>query len=458
MIKLVCSVRLTPAIRLALSILLALLLTIPAVQAQDATPTDQRPDKIYVVAPGDSLAAIARLYDVSLTELMAANGITDPNLIFVGQRLRVPLPLPATPVESPTPLATTAPTAAPPATPTSLPTVIAPATPSETPLQVIPVTPSETSTLAASATPRPASGLPFDVGGIVVSFDQAEFMTSAGLTWVGIALRWQAGDSVNTARRAIQTAHERGFNVLLQISGDPQAMRANPTGYNAQFAAYLGEIAAFAPDAIQVWDAMNSPEAWAHNLIGPGNYAQMLSAAYQAIKRANPATLVISGGLAQTSAFNGCTGDGCDDLPYLRGMAAAGVGQAADCIGVSYTLGATEPTSVTGDPRGANYLYYYPAVISTYAGIFPDKPLCLTDLGYLAPEGTPPTGYEWSAETTRAEQAAWLAQTVELARDTGRIRLLLIDNVDATGDNLASSYAIVRDGKCLACDALRVVN
>ncbi len=284
-------------------------------------------------------------------------------------------------------------------------------------------------------------------------------MTSAGMTWVSIALRWQDGDSVNTARRAIEIAHTRGFSVLLQISGDPQEMRLNPVEYEAHFTAYLGEVAAFAPDAIQVWDSMNSPESWAHGLIDPSAYAQMLRAAYQAIKSANPGTLVISGGLAQSNALNGgCTSAGCDDLPYLRGMATAGVGQSADCIGISYTLGATEPTAVSGDPRGDDILYYYPAVISTYAGVFPNKPLCLTQLGYLTPSDAPPAGYEWAANTSLVEQAAWLAQTVELARATGRIRLLIVDNVDATGNSLASSYAIVRDGTCIACDALRAVN
>ena len=444
MIKLARGVHWTPGVWLALTVVLALLLTTSAALAQDATPTTSQPATIYIVAPGDSLASIARLYDVSLTELMAANGITDPNLIFVGQRLRVPQALPATPVLSPTRAVTT--------TPSASATRAITATPTPPPT-------TQPTTPAVSPTARVVSGLGFDVGGVVFSFNQADLMTSAGMTWVSIALQWQDGDSANTARRSIETAHRRGFSVLLQISGDPPEMRANSADYNARFAAYLGEVAAFAPDAIQVWDSMNSPEAWARGLIGPSAYAEMLSAAYQAIKRANPATLVISGGLAQTSAFNGgCTSAGCDDLPYLHGMVEAGVGQSADCIGINYTLGATEPTVVTGDPRGDQFLYYYPAVISTYASVFPNKPLCLTELGYLTPDGTPPAGYEWAAGTTPVEQAAWLAQTAELARDTGRIRLLMIYNIDATGRDLPGSYAIVRDGKCVACDALRVVN
>ncbi len=57
----------TTGVRLALTILLVLLTTSVAL-AQDATPTQRRPVTIYTVAPGDSLASIARLYDISLQE------------------------------------------------------------------------------------------------------------------------------------------------------------------------------------------------------------------------------------------------------------------------------------------------------------------------------------------------------------------------------------------------------
>jgi len=45
---------------------------------------------VYVVQAGDSLAAIARLHGVSLATIMEANGIQDPNLIYVGQKLILP--------------------------------------------------------------------------------------------------------------------------------------------------------------------------------------------------------------------------------------------------------------------------------------------------------------------------------------------------------------------------------
>jgi len=45
---------------------------------------------IYVVQSGDTLSGVAFRYGVALTQLMAMNGITNPNYIWVGQRLRIP--------------------------------------------------------------------------------------------------------------------------------------------------------------------------------------------------------------------------------------------------------------------------------------------------------------------------------------------------------------------------------
>ncbi|MBI1800210.1 MAG: LysM peptidoglycan-binding domain-containing protein [Chloroflexi bacterium] len=55
----------------------------------------------YRVRSGDTLAAIANRYSVSVAALMAANGIRNPNLITIGQLLRVPLPSAPTPLPQP---------------------------------------------------------------------------------------------------------------------------------------------------------------------------------------------------------------------------------------------------------------------------------------------------------------------------------------------------------------------
>lgn len=46
----------------------------------------------YLVQQGDTLHTIAVKYSVTIDDLMAANGLSDRNIIYEGQELRIPLP------------------------------------------------------------------------------------------------------------------------------------------------------------------------------------------------------------------------------------------------------------------------------------------------------------------------------------------------------------------------------
>ena len=47
-------------------------------------------ERLHVVAPGENLSTIAGRYGLTLGELSAYNGITNPNMVFVGQQLSIP--------------------------------------------------------------------------------------------------------------------------------------------------------------------------------------------------------------------------------------------------------------------------------------------------------------------------------------------------------------------------------
>lgn len=66
--------------------------TSPSQQAApDPTPTPANQDpEIYVVQTGDSLFGIALEYNLTVDQLMEANNISDPNLVFSGQQLTIP--------------------------------------------------------------------------------------------------------------------------------------------------------------------------------------------------------------------------------------------------------------------------------------------------------------------------------------------------------------------------------
>lgn len=65
-------------------LLSSFILPFQPVHAQDASAP------VYIVQPGDSLSSIAARFNVSITDLMSANGITDPNQLDAGRQLIIP--------------------------------------------------------------------------------------------------------------------------------------------------------------------------------------------------------------------------------------------------------------------------------------------------------------------------------------------------------------------------------
>jgi len=299
----------------------------------------------------------------------------------------------------------------------------------------------------------------FAYGGHVESFAYPQLMQQAGMTWVKRQIRFTRGAPGAVAQGAIDQAHGMGFKILLGVVGS--AGDVTQPGYFEEYARFVGEVAALSPDAIEVWNEQNIDREWANGAIDPNSYTQLLALAYNAIKGANPNVVVISGAPAPTGA-EGAFGTAAvwNDDRYVRGMAAAGAARYMDCIGAHYNEGIVPPSWTSGDPRGNYYTRYFWGMVSTYSGAFGGaRPVCFTELGYLSPEGLGPLpgSFAWGADTSVAEQAQWLAEAVRLARSSGRVRLVILWNVDFTayGADPMAGYAMVRPGGgCPACDAL----
>lgn len=444
----------------------------------------QQGNVVHVVAPGENLFRISLRYNVSMQAIAQANGITNFNLIFVGQRLTIPgttggpTPVPPTP-GGPTPV----PSGETRYTVVRGDTLGAIARRFNTTVQAIAslngianpnlifpgqvlritgggTTPPPTTPVPGVTPPPPPSG-GFELGGQVFSFSFPDQMRGAGMNWAKSQIIWNQGDPASIVQGAIDAAHSRGFKVLLSIKGNPAQIAANPTQYFQNFANFLGGVAALGPEAIEVWNEQNIDREWPAGQINGASYTQMLSAAYQAIKRANPNVLVISGAPSPTGFFGGtCQNNGCDDNVYLRQMASAGAAQFMDCVGAHYNEGILPPDQRSGDPRGnsGHYTRYFFGMLDLYASVFPGKPICWTELGYLSPEGFGPlpSAFSWAANTSVQEQAEWLARAAILSRNSGRVRLMIVWNVDSTeyGTDPQAGYAIVRGNQCVACITL----
>ncbi len=389
----------------------------PVPSQPQPTPVPQPTTGTYTVVPGDTLYKIAVQFGTTIQALVAANNITNPNLIFVGQVLKI-----------------TAGTG----TPTT------------------PTTPPST-----QPTPVPAPLGTFELGGHVDSFAYPDLMRQAKMTWAKRQIRYNLGDSPDVAAGAINQAHSQGFRVLLGIVGDPAQLGAGGT-YMDQYAGFVAGVARLGPDAIEVWNEQNLDREWPQGQINPATYVQLLAKAYTAIKGANASVMVISGAPSPTGAEGAFGTDRVwNDDRYIRGMAQAGAANYMDCIGIHYNEGIISPDQTSGDPRGDNYYTrYFWGMVNTYWNAFGgQKSLCFTELGYLSPEGLGalPAGFAWAANVTVAQQAQWLGRAAQLARSSGKIRLMIIWNVDFTvyGADPQAGYAIVRPGgSCPACGTL----
>lgn len=371
------------------------------------TPTPTPPptgSQIYVVQPGDTLSAIARRFNTSVTAIAQVNGISNVNYIYVGQRLTIP----------------------------------------------------------GTGSPPPGNA-GFALGAQTLNMDNNARLEEAGMTWIKYQYKWPSEDTLANLEAIINSAHDQGFKILVTVTGDTPY----PAGDGINFLSYIDfvkQVAALGPDAMEIWNEMNIDFEWPAGQISPSAYVNnMLAPSYTAIKAINSDILVISGALAPTGFDN--TTNAWSDSRYITGMRAAGAANYLDCVGVHYNAGATSPSATSGhpaDPGDRHYSWYYVPTLTLYRNAFSStRDLCLTEFGYLTADGFDglPSGFSWAAGTSLNEQAEWLAEATQLAAASGYIRLAIIYNLDfikyePDGDPQAG-YAIIRpDGSCPACSRL----
>lgn len=303
--------------------------------------------------------------------------------------------------------------------------------------------------------------LPMQLGGHIKYFNERSqaALESTGMTWVKKQVKYGESDG----RDLIEAAHAQGYKVLLGAKGDKNHLVNDFDQFVVDFAEYVAFLASNGADAIEVWNEPNIDREWPAGRVSGANYTVMLKAAYEAIKAANPDTLVISGAPAPTGFFGGCGWSGCDDNVFMAQMANAGAANYADCIGVHYNEGILPPTAQGGDPRDTYPTRYLILMLRRVAWPFrnADIPMCMTEIGYLSPEGYGPlpAGFTWAARTSVAEQAEWLSQAVLIMSNFEEmpVELAIVWNIDfdTYGADPQAGYAIIReDGSCPACDAI----
>ncbi len=382
-----------------------------------------------------------------------------------------------TPTPTPTPLPTPTPTAPPP-TPTPQPT------PTPEPVQ------------AAAPTPQPAvasavGNLPFDYG---IQVDprgnkaaNIGHIQALGFRWVKLQMPWKdvepnPGDYQWGMWDDVIGAYSgAGIKVLLSIpkapdwarpAGDDRSVEGPPADYGT-FARFLGEVAQRYKgrvQAIEVWNEQNLWYEGGGSPMPPEQYVAMLSAAYQAIKTADPNMIVVSGAPTPAGDVGGAA---IDDINYLSAMYAAGLKNVSDAIGAhpsGYNCPATADWQTVTDPTASfrgpfdnrHHSWCFRGTMEGYRNVMvangdTAKTIWPTEFGW-AVSSNPQAGYEYARDNTYEEQAQWIVEAYQQGKAWGWVGTMFLWNLDygvtAAGTELANFALLTPGGPVPAYAAL----
>jgi hypothetical protein len=150
----------------------------------------------------------------------------------------------------------------------------------------------------------------------------------------------------------------------------------------------------------------------------------------------------------------------------MEGLYNAGAANCMDYIGAHHNAGATSPSARIGHPSNPgdpHHSWFFLPQTELYYNIFRGtRQLFYTEMGYASQEGVPTFSDEffWARQITNAQQAAWLAEAVQLSINTGMVRGIIVWNIDQVryGYDPQDGYAIIRPGGgCPSCEALHNV-
>ncbi len=303
---------------------------------------------------------------------------------------------PATPTPTKTPTVLAAPTQAPAATPVPpTPTAVpqeATAAPAEAPTATPAPATAAPAQAAASPTPVPATAAPAtpttapkpapqssamrspDFGAQAflwwrpeVADRDLQLMKDAGFNWVKQWFAWQDIEGGGRGKydwsrtdRIVDQVEQHGLKLLVRVS--PAADQANWAGnppenadayaefLNAMATRYKGRIQAY-----QIWNEPNLAREWGNKPPDPAGYATLLGKAYKAIKAADPNAIVITAGMAPTTADQA---EAMYDTKFYDLMYQAMGGNSSgyfDMLGVhgaGYAVSPeTDPGAIASDPK-----------------------------------------------------------------------------------------------------------
>lgn len=370
----------------------------------------------YVVQEGDTLLGVALDREVSLTDLLFANRLTECSLMRPGEMLVIPHVNEATAVPLPD---------APQPTPAMIPMYFG-----------------------------------YGIQGHVLNQDDERRVLAAvrdlGFTWFKQQVRWEAMEPHRGQRQWLEldelldAADTQGVHVLFSVVAAPSWAReseadltvSGPPADNEDFADYLGALASRycgQLEAIEVWDEQNLHYNWGNLTLSAESYVQMLAAASTAIREACPSMWIISGAPTPAGSAANLV---VDDFVYMQQMLEAGMANHVDGIG-AHPSGYNVPPHATwqeactaiqeagnaffnGACDSPHHSWSFRSTLEGYRALAvqygaSDKPVVPTEFGWAVGEGYYHHAYAFANDNSYQEQADWTVQAYAMMRDWGWI-------------------------------------
>jgi hypothetical protein len=303
-----------------------------------------------------------------------------------------------------------------------------------------------------------------------------EMVKAAGFRWVKQAFSWREIEGEgkgqfdwSVADRVVsQVEALGGLRLMIRLDSEPtwasgrsypnaeDVVMSPPTKYQdfadfcyAVAARYRGRIAAY-----QVWNEPNLSREWGGQAPDPAAYVSLLKAGYAAIKRADPAAVVISAGMAPTTRWDQVA---VPDTEYLKQMYAAGAKAYFDLLG-AHGAGYKAPPEMdpgtvafdsnyylNGDPNcpGDPCRIYCFRHVEDLRQIMVQngdsaKQVVVLEFGWTMDQ-RPDSPYRWHG-VTEDQQAAYLVGAYQYARQhwqpwVGVMSLIYMPNLDWTQED-----------------------
>ncbi|GAB1421297.1 hypothetical protein MASR2M15_14520 [Anaerolineales bacterium] len=434
------------------------------------------PQKTYRVNYGDTLYRIAVIHGLKVRDLVTANNISNPNIIYPGQLLIIP---------AKNAVVNVVPTATPETISEALPTAIENPTVVE---EVIEPTVEVNSNLSESISL--AKGIEIFVNGQDADTLLA-IIQDANYDWVKISVNWrdieliQGQINFEDLDAIIEKVANNNIKILLNLSsapdwarpsiekekaehqGDPSTLinrlaEDGPPDDFADFGAFVSVVANRYQGKVQayeIWSDPNLRKEWNSALypIRADHYVALLKTAQQAIQAADPQAIIVSAGLAPTALNDGF--NAIDDRVFLQNMISNQVQDYIQAVGIHPFGWANAPaasccaTEASIPTHNDNRVFYFKDNLEDYQQILSKNglllPLWATSFGWGSSEGavlgSPNEGNIYLNYLNEEQVAEYIREAFEMGESIEYVEAMFAYNLNGCSVSmpLACYYSMI---------------